>query len=112
GPAHRLLVQVCVGGVDQAAAALEGTEDGGLRLVRGEQEGADTRHGHLHAVVQRYLFHDVCVLSEFDVRESSPGRERPAVPIARPTAYFPQIRALPGADAGRWSGTCPGTPAA
>lgn len=51
GPAHGLLVEVGVGGVDEAVPILQGVENGGLRLVRGEEEGADARHGHFDAVV-------------------------------------------------------------
>ena len=57
GPAHRLLVHIGVGGVDEAVAAPQGAEDGGFRLVGGEQEGSDASHGHFHAVVQGRVFH-------------------------------------------------------
>ena len=57
GPAHRLLVHIGIGGVNETVTALKGAEDGGLRLVGGQQEGADARHGHFHAVVQSCVFH-------------------------------------------------------
>ena len=57
GPAHCFFVHISVGGVDEPVAALEGAEDGGLRFIRRQQEGPDTRHRHFHAVIQSRKFH-------------------------------------------------------
>ena len=54
----RLFVDVGVGGVDEPIAVGKGAEDGGFRLVRGEQERADARHRHFDAIVQRCVFHE------------------------------------------------------
>ena len=55
--ANGLFVHIGVSCVDQAIAIPQGTDAGGLRLVRGQKKCADTGHGHFHAVIEICIFH-------------------------------------------------------
>ena len=57
GAANGLFIHIGVCRVDQAIAVLQGTDAGGLRLVRGQKKCANTGHGHFHAVIEICIFH-------------------------------------------------------
>ena len=58
--ADGLLVHVGRSGVDQPVAGFDGVDDAALALVRvGDLEDAEPEHGHLNAVVEGDLLHEV-----------------------------------------------------
>ena len=53
---NRLLIYISVGRINQLISTLQSTDDGSLRIIRAKQEGSDTHHRHLYAVIQCYIF--------------------------------------------------------
>ena len=66
GAAHDLLVFIHPGGVQQAIAQFQGSENGFLPLLPPHIPGAEAHHGQLYAVVQCQIFHiSSCISLEF-----------------------------------------------
>ena len=65
GAANCLFVHIGVSCVDQAIAIPQGTDAGGLCLVRAQKKCANTGHRHFHAVIEYCVFHNKFLLKAF-----------------------------------------------